>query len=484
MKKILLMLMLFLGFGSITIMGQTSVRIYPKASFVGVTKKGTTYAKQSIEKDPKRFFVGYDATTSTYGRGYLEFDLSPLPKDATIVSVSLQLTNALTTPLESNFNGKIKLYSCANYMDANETIWNSLKGFSGLELANVEIGSGGGKAVSSDPLNIVTKNAMGTKLYMAINHADESKITRFLGDNNSLYLDIKYGSSPTEENEGWTIEGPDVVYSGDIIDYYSPSPEISCYSVDFSVGWTYDHDIFEILAINSIGCSKNNSVRLKVKDTNAETKTTKIKTKTVEHFDGKKYDWPSGSKVVTVKYKPKKLILTPSSSVISLNSTVTYTLTGIASFATGYNVKWEAGNNMSLISAQGATTATFKSTGYGYGTVKAVLTYDEKSYIIENSSVQVINPDAPVITTDFSKFFAGNHYSAYLFDTVPGYTYSWNISGATIISSTDNSIYFKVGNFTMDASVLITVTTQSGKRISKSIPVKGLGGGGGVYPEI
>ena len=139
---------------------------------------------------------------------------------------------------------------------------------------------------------------------------------------------------------------------------------------------------------------------------------------------------------------------------------------------------------MTLVSGQGTTNATFKSTGYGLGTVKTMVMYEGKSYTIENSVVEIVNPDAILITTDFSRFFAGNHYSAYIPNVLPGYKYTWSISGATIVSSNNNSVYFKVGNFTMDASVLITVTTQSGKRISKSIPVKGLGGGGGVYPEI
>lgn len=147
-------------------------------------------------------------------------------------------------------------------------------------------------------------------------------------------------------------------------------------------------------------------------------------------------------------------------------------------------ITWLAGNNMTLVSGQGTTNATFKSTGYGLGTVKTMVMYEGKSYTIENSVVEIVNPDAILITTDFSRFFAGNHYSAYIPNVLPGYKYTWSISGATIVSSNNNSVYFKVGNFDLDASVLITVTTQSGKRISKSIPVKGLGGGGGVYPEI
>ena len=397
MKKILLMLMLFLGFGSITIMGQTSVRVYPTATFVGVTKKGTTYAKQSIEKDPKRFFVGYDATTSTYGRGYLEFDLSPLPKDATIVSVSLQLTSVIA--YDNNFNGKIKLYSCGNYMDANEVIWNSLKGIANLDLISTDMQREGyGKALSNEALNITTKNAIGKKLYLAINHVDESKVIRFTGDIKDLYLDIEYKDKepqipiiptpkpPTQEEP--SDPKPDLPRAYPAPAYAIPNNQFTLgvehdtgyilggYSLD---GCQYDSELFT--EVKRDGCSIV-LVPKKIRGMKMATVTMVIKYKfmllTLHKY---KFTW-----VFPVYGDP---YITAEKSVVREGDLVTYYIEDLLGPNTSVYTEWQGVSNMTFVPGQSISYGTFRASKNGEGKVKAIITGDKVSYTVENSDVWV-----------------------------------------------------------------------------------------------
>lgn len=183
-----------------------------------------------------------------------------------------------------------------------------------------------------------------------------------------------------------------------------------------------------------------------------------------------------------VSIEPVFAITTNQTTVYS-GDYVSYSINAIS----GAVITWESVNNMALISGQGTSTAIFKASGNGTGTVKATVTYEGKSYTVENSDVWVGAPLKPLITPVFSKFFAGSSYDVMITNVSPGSKVTWDISGATITSQTENSVLIKVANFDLDASVFIIATVENkcgSSRSSISIPVKGLGGGGGVYPEI
>lgn len=188
----------------------------------------------------------------------------------------------------------------------------------------------------------------------------------------------------------------------------------------------------------------------------------------------------SDYKYVTVK----EPLIIPAANLIASNQNITYTL---KDYYPSASITWEAGSNMTLVSGQGTPTAIFKASGNGVGAVKATVTYEGKRYTVENSDVWVGAPLKPLITPVFSKFFAGSSYDVMITNVSPGSKVTWDISGATITSQTENSVLIKVANFDLDGSVFIIATVENKcgtSRSSISIPVKGLGGGGGVYPEI
>lgn len=427
MKKILLMLMLFLGFGSITIMGQTFVRIYPKASFVGVTKKGTTYAKQSIEKDPKRFFVGYDATTSTYGRGYLEFDLSSLPKDVTIVSASLQLTSVIA--YDNNFNGKIKLYSCGNYMDANEVIWNSLKGITNLDLISTDMQREGyGKALSNEALKITTKNAIGKKLYLAINHVDESKVIRFTGDIKDLYLDIEYKSASGETGGSTGFPYIDEIITSTVDNRLlsftypaHPGDTIICYCKvvnavvkEGEISWTYNSDHLRRIPNKSDNDFKRITFVVKYTHTNIRSE---IRAE---------YGVFKAREEVEIEGKPAKMI--PSSSAVYQGNKITYTLDIPSNIRDQVVVNWEGSMLLSLLSGQGTCEAVYYAAREGNAIAKATVSYNGQSYTVEDSSVRIIlDPNPSTISYNAIK----NYTDISRYDRVGSLTFGSEIRGAT-----------------------------------------------------
>lgn len=306
--------------------------------------------------------------------------------------------------------------------------------------------------------------------------ADDAKVIAYKqGDlpSNIKTLKVKITGIPPKpqpEEPKDILKGPEFTLPGDTITYH--------YHINGSVGkeedifWYYNHDYLRRVSNKPADNFKTITFVVNYTDKDLQTRVQAVYNNTT-----------SNSVNTTIKGMPFT-ITSLGEPIVNLGVNNLYKLNVPAKLKGEKTITWLAGNNMTLVSGQGTTNATFKSTGYGLGTVKTMVMYEGKSYTIENSVVEIVNPDAILITTDFSRFFAGNHYSAYIPNVLPGYKYTWSISGATIVSSNNNSVYFKVGNFTMDASVLITVTTQSGKRISKSIPVKGLGGGGGVYPEI
>lgn len=57
----------------------------------------------------------------------------------------------------------------------------------------------------------------------------------------------------------------------------------------------------------------------------------------------------------------------------------------LVNYRPGATIRWEAGSNLSLVSGQGTSNAIFKGTGNGYGTVKAIITYEGSNYTVESS---------------------------------------------------------------------------------------------------
>lgn len=158
----------------------------------------------------------------------------------------------------------------------------------------------------------------------------------------------------------------------------------------------------------------------------------------------------------------------------------------------GLSIVWEAIANAALISGQGTSAATFKISGNGFVKVKAIVKYDAKEYIVENSKVWVGIPEFEnpydAVTLNVEK---GMPYVCQF--NVPGNaqgenTYTWSIKGPATITRTDN----KTGsvNFLVNANArgLISLTGSVQNRCGKCLKDQWieafLGNGGGILKSI
>jgi len=133
-------------------------------------------------------------------------------------------------------------------------------------------------------------------------------------------------------------------------------------------------------------------------------------------------------KTIIIK-KPK---ITSNSINIQNNEEVTYTL---KDYYPSAQIVWQAGNNMTLVSGQGTSTATFKASGlffdaYGYatGVVKATISNNGINYAAENSDVQIKRN----ATTGSITYTARNNNTLLdPKDNVGSLTFGGDIKGAT-----------------------------------------------------
>lgn len=203
-----LILCILLNFIYLCAYSQVKVKtLNPTTAFTGVSTKGGNYAKQT-----KDFFVGWD--NGNFGRGYLEFDLSSIPKDATITGTSIYLNSKVAG--DKNFGGTLKLYRIGSIAaDGNQTTWNMLKG-AGIPVIDMTekkylpIPSEGiFQGYESDLLTTYVKELVGKRLYLAINNVEEaSKIIRMSVDKDKLYLNVYYTGGTSEG--GGNSSGPGV----------------------------------------------------------------------------------------------------------------------------------------------------------------------------------------------------------------------------------------------------------------------------------
>ena len=390
MRKILLVMFVFFisSYGYSQITNTITERIYPKATFTGMTKNSTSgsnvYAKQSVDKDPKTFFIGYDQNKKIYGAGYLEFDLSKIPKGATIDKAELQLTSALSNPIDVNFNGSIMLHQCSSFSDANQTTWSMLTdavGGSNTAVLNVNLQKEGlGYRFTTDFLKAVVKDRIGSRLYLAMNKSDANKIVRINGDQKDLYLEVIH----TTKTDGSIIIPPDGgsshpdsidnygfsrVYSGDsqMFSYHMPN-HLAVYA---NLKWIYDENLFQKVENPS---HDYRSITLKAKDV-LDKQDTYIKVET--------YGEESASIKITVN--PEVLIIASEDKICGGNTSLQYTIKNVP-IDDGATINWQSTPTMTLISGQGTPTATYRfSISQGNGTVRAIFFCEGKSYLRENT---------------------------------------------------------------------------------------------------
>lgn len=413
MKKILLMIGILLSMIS-NLFAQTQMKtknIPISTTFTGITTAGGNHAKQT-----KDFFVGW--TKGTFGRGYLEFDLSSIPSGATIKEVYLFLTTQVSG--DTNYEGKVQLYRGPFINDANATTWQLMSAV-GIPVLNLNLAPQGGTyAYQSESLIYLVRELVGKKMYLTVNHRNEAgKIARFATASDKLYLSVTYTENtvPEEHYNSQKInalEGPSVVsmYDTSLITY-TFGPKNYPFFVKSLVYWTVDPNCFEIV-------SGYFTTTLTVRPKQSIFKNSVIK---AEYWTDK-YNEGVGEK--TFKYwadmnvEFKSSFIKNAETIVAINNTTSYSVV----LPPGATITWQAGANMTLISGQGTATATFKAASNGYGTVKATVTYDGKSYTDENSSVRI---DSGSISYNAIK----NYTDISRLDRVGSLTFGSEIKGAT-----------------------------------------------------
>lgn len=147
-----------------------------------------------------------------------------------------------------------------------------------------------------------------------------------------------------------------------------------------------------------------------------------------ELCDKKAYGDPYSVKIE--RYLDAKITTTEKESC--KNTNVTYKLEGAPS---GSTIEWVPGDNVTIVSGQGSSSAIFKTSSDGALTVNAVVTYLGKNITISNSDVWVGTPNAPTGLNGFSKTFNSN--SRYIFNVDPlvvgATSYKWEVSGGKIV---------------------------------------------------
>lgn len=439
-----------------TMFAQTTVKIYPVQSFVGISKKDNTYTKQSIDKEPKQFFIGYNSSNKTYGRGYLEFNLTGLPTNATINSARLQITSVIAW--DTNFNGKFKVFTCPKSQDANDFTWNALVGNTAGEIGTFNFSKeGDGGYISNDPLKVITKNAIGKSLYLSLNQSDESKITRFTGNPLDLYLEVTYttqGTSPSEppaNNE--KISGPKEVFVGAEVGYYA----IADKDLD-RIQWDYDGNYFEFKRYDVYPLQSGIILMAK-----KSTSSTNVKVKVTAK--DKEYSYMNFESSISIKIKPipQYTIKSNSGDRACNNSNVTYQIDGI--IPDGSKIIWTPISNLTYISGQNTNQASFKATGSGYAEVKVDIEYLGKTYTQINSNIWIGPEPTPKIggaLGESGSYAAPNE--EYNFSTNRNANiirYRWGYGGGTSLNYTETTINNVTLKTTSKGLFKVTLSVQN-----------------------
>ena len=188
-----------------------TVKIYAKDAFAGVLNKNGSYSKQTASQG-QGITLGKDTSNANaIGRGYLDFDLSKIPKGATIEKVSLQLTSKIN--FDKNFNGSIRIERSSVISEANSTTYELLRvintdpGYTGLNHTFEK--EGYGYEITHQWLTEQVDSTKGTSLQLKLNHKSEnSSIVRLDGSNWGTYLTIQYKSDDGGSEEPGGPEEP------------------------------------------------------------------------------------------------------------------------------------------------------------------------------------------------------------------------------------------------------------------------------------
>ncbi|MFV0419342.1 MAG: T9SS type A sorting domain-containing protein [Dysgonomonas sp.] len=202
------------------------------------------------------------------------------------------------------------------------------------------------------------------------------------------------------EKPSVSISGLSSVRYGDNVEYtlsYNPNMKIK------SVAWSNTSDF------KSIGGQTGENLKIEV--TNNTNKNISKAISVIAKTDDGTF---SASKDVTIQAALPTLAINANKSVICSGESLTYSINA----PSGATITWQAGANMTLVSGQGTTSATFKGVlpdkgkpTNNTGIVKAVITYSNGvPYTVENSELWIGPPPFQIIseatTDDYPPYYA------------------------------------------------------------------------------
>lgn len=366
------------------VLGQTTKKIYPTISIVGITNNNGTYNKQTILSDPKTIIIGND--NNTIGRGYLEFDMSSIPSDATINSVGLQLNSK--ADYDSNFNGSIVIYQGVDGLsEANSVMWYQLEKI-GVPMGTITFrNAGDGWDFQSAHLLALAKDKVksGKKMYIQINHNDESKLVKLLGSTSDLFLQVVYskvGGGGGEIPVG-TVSGPDLLLLGETVEY-----EVPC--IWHSLGESYQRARFSYpsLFVLDKGISTEVTAGNRLKAVKAGSGEIRV---FIDHYNNITGRWETGKAeyYLHVSVLDYKLVQMSESKVIREGELITYK---VEESHPANSIVWSYNSHVKLISGQGTNEAVFQTIGNGMIEIQTTVKYKTKTLTIKNSDVWVGPP--------------------------------------------------------------------------------------------
>jgi len=237
--------------------------------------------------------------------------------------------------------------------------------------------------------NIETNNAQIIAYKAEVNPQNVKKL--------NVKISKKPTTPPSQVNGKLQITGPDYVQFGEIAEYKASYHGANGAAIKFQV----NKNVFEIIEIDYGWYNPNlpniytTFITLKAKQNTHARYEISAESYFYHPLENKEYI-NTGYKDILVH--PKHALKLNSQSIICTNNNASYEIE--PAIGTG-TVNWLSDTNMSLVSGQGTSTATYKASGNknDYNPVKAVIRYDKVDYPVENSQVWVGAPIAPQIGT-------------------------------------------------------------------------------------
>ncbi|MDR0332047.1 MAG: fibronectin type III domain-containing protein [Dysgonamonadaceae bacterium] len=337
--SVLIFFIFLIGIGSLYAQ-QTTVRLQPRPNLFGLTNSASGFSLQATNTN---VLVGRDNNVT--GRGYLYFDLSSIPQDATINSAMLQLT--VNPSSSANFDGNFTLRRADFVLNgANETMWRFLAEM-GENIEQFNFSNGTGRGVSIASGQIQNGLALGSIAFSIIHRSESSRFMRFNMSENSAFLEVTYTPRETvAPGVPTNLSANNITTNSVALSWTRPTGTVTGYRI-------YRNDTFLQTATATTATisnlSPNTTYRFSISAVNGANASARSQEITVHTL----------SPPPTIS--GPTLICSGESSVFTIQN-----------MPTGASVAWTHSPNLQRVSNSG-NTATFRMIGNGEGWVEATV---------------------------------------------------------------------------------------------------------------